>query len=254
MPPECASRVESRTGASKRAFPADRQRWASRRPRRFGGEIGHAGGPSFAAVTGAAGVLAAGPIRDDPQALPALARVGEQPPPSTPVSLPVRTSSHNAAFTRASTTALAGEGRATEITRASVVGAELHMHRDGGVSSIGHGELIAVLLLRQQRGHAVQPAPGLWNGRRGAAMADCCFLAERRPVDADITSQLARPHVVPVRPVKELPIVVPPPRPLSGTDFQRGQHFRFHARVRLLATRSAANKAQPRGCAPSPLR
>jgi hypothetical protein len=34
------------------------------------------------------------------------------------------------------------------------------------VCSIGHDELIAVLLLRQQRGHAMQPAPGLWNGRR----------------------------------------------------------------------------------------
>ncbi len=33
------------------------------------------------------------------------------------------------------------------------------------VCSIGYDELIAVLLLREQRGHAVQPAPGLWNGR-----------------------------------------------------------------------------------------
>jgi len=36
-------------------------------------------------------VLAAGLIRDDPQAHLALARVGEQPPSSTPTSLPVRT-------------------------------------------------------------------------------------------------------------------------------------------------------------------
>ena len=36
-----------------------------------------------------------------------------------------------------------------------------------GVCSIGYDELIAVLLLRQQRGHLVQPAPGLWNGRAG---------------------------------------------------------------------------------------
>jgi len=33
-------------------------------------------------------------------------------------------------------------------------------------------------------------------------MADCCFLAERRPVHAEITSQLAPPHVVPLRPGK----------------------------------------------------
>ena len=39
------------------------------------------------------------------------------------------------------------------------------MHRDVGVCSVGYDELVAVLLLRQQRGHAVQPAPGLWNGR-----------------------------------------------------------------------------------------
>ena len=39
------------------------------------------------------------------------------------------------------------------------------MHPHVGVCSIGYDELIAVLLLRQQRGHAVQPAPGLWNGR-----------------------------------------------------------------------------------------
>jgi len=33
-------------------------------------------------------------------------------------------------------------------------------------------------------------------------MADCCFSAERRPVDAGMTSQLARFHVVPLRPGK----------------------------------------------------
>ena len=49
--------------------------------------------PSFAVITGVAGVLAAGVIRDDLQAHLALARVGEQPPSSTPTSLPVRTSS-----------------------------------------------------------------------------------------------------------------------------------------------------------------
>ena len=47
--------------------------------------------PSFAVITGVAGVLAAGVIRDDLQAHLALARVGEQPPSSTPTSLPVRT-------------------------------------------------------------------------------------------------------------------------------------------------------------------
>jgi hypothetical protein len=66
----------------------------------------------------------------------ALARVGEQPPSSTPTSLPVRTSSDSAALARASTTALAGEGRAAGIARASVVAAVLHMHRDvGGCST-----------------------------------------------------------------------------------------------------------------------
>ena len=68
-----------------------------------------------------------------------------------------------------STPALAGEGRAAGIARASVVGVELHMHPDVGVCSIGYEELIAALLLRQQRGHAVQPAPGLWNGRSSTA-------------------------------------------------------------------------------------
>ncbi len=50
-------------------------------------------------------------------------------------------------------------------SRARVVGVELHAHRDLAVCSIGRDELTAVLLLRQQRGHAAQPAPGLWNGR-----------------------------------------------------------------------------------------
>ena len=40
--------------------------------------------PSFAAIAGVAGVLAAGLIRDDLQARLAAARVGEQPPSSTP--------------------------------------------------------------------------------------------------------------------------------------------------------------------------
>jgi len=116
-------------------------------------------------------VLAAGLIRDNLQAHLSLARVGKQPPSSTPTSLPVWTSSDSAAFMRASTTALADEGRAAGIARASVDGVELHMHRDVDVCSIGYGELIAVLLLRQQREHAVQPAPGLWNGRNRAAFA-----------------------------------------------------------------------------------
>jgi hypothetical protein len=48
----------------------------------------------------------------------------------------------------------------------AVVGVEPHMGRDVGVFEIGYDELTAILLLRHQRGHAVQPAPGLWNGRR----------------------------------------------------------------------------------------
>ena len=48
--------------------------------------------PPVAAIAAVAGVLAAGVIRDDLQAHLALARVGEQPPSSTPTSLPVRTS------------------------------------------------------------------------------------------------------------------------------------------------------------------
>ena len=79
------------------------------------------------------------------------------------------TNSDSAAFARASTTAPAGEGRAGGIARASVVGVELHMHPDVGVCSIRYDELIAVLLLRQQRGYATQPAPGLWNGRDARA-------------------------------------------------------------------------------------
>jgi hypothetical protein len=47
----------------------------------------------------------------------------------------------------------------------SVVGVKLHMHRDVVLCSIEHDELTAVLLLRQQLGHAAQPVPRLWNGR-----------------------------------------------------------------------------------------
>ena len=53
--------------------------------------------PSFAAVAGVAGVLAAGLIRDNLQAHLAPARVGEQPPSSTPTSLSVRTTFHHLA-------------------------------------------------------------------------------------------------------------------------------------------------------------
>jgi hypothetical protein len=42
-------------------------------------------------------------------------------------ALSLRTSSDSAAFARASRTALAGEGRAAGIARASVVGVELHI-------------------------------------------------------------------------------------------------------------------------------
>ena len=53
--------------------------------------------PSFVAIAGVAGVLAAGVIRDDVQAHLAVARVGEQPPSSTPTSLPVWTTSKSEA-------------------------------------------------------------------------------------------------------------------------------------------------------------
>jgi len=46
--------------------------------------------PSFAAIAGVTGVLTAGLIRDNLQAHLAPAPVGEQPPSSTPASLPVR--------------------------------------------------------------------------------------------------------------------------------------------------------------------
>jgi hypothetical protein len=78
-------------------------------------------------------------------------------------------------------------------------------------------------------------------------MADRCFLAVRRPVDADIPSQLAWPHVVPLRPGKGAADRRLPPRLPSRTAFQRRECLRFHARIRLLATRSPANTAQPRG-------
>jgi hypothetical protein len=47
------------------------------------------------------------------------------------------------------------------------------MHPDVGVCSIRYDELIAVLLLRQQRGHAVQPGAGLvkWTTNFGSALA-----------------------------------------------------------------------------------
>jgi hypothetical protein len=61
------------------------------------------------------------------------------------------------------------------------------MHRDVGVCSIGHDELTAVLLLRQQCGHAVQPAPGLWNGRERVLRSDCSFAANAVIVD-DVTA------------------------------------------------------------------
>jgi hypothetical protein len=52
------------------------------------------------------------------------------------------------------------------------------MHPGVGVYSIGYDELIAVLLLRQQHGHAVQPAPDLWNGRSSTATLS---VVPRRP-------------------------------------------------------------------------
>ena len=95
-----------------------------------------------------------------------------------PPSLLDGTSSDSAAFARTSTTALAGDARAAGIAPAYVVGVELHMHLDAGDCWIGHDALTAVLLLRQQRGHAVQAAPRLWNGRAPGVSRDGCSLGE----------------------------------------------------------------------------
>ena len=87
---------------------------------------------------------------------------------TTNASPPVRTNSNSGAFARASTIALAGEGRAAGIARA-------RGRREGAYASSRRRLLdwlrraIAILLLRRQRGHAVQLAPGMWNGRRGRA-------------------------------------------------------------------------------------
>ena len=63
-------------------------------------------------------------------------------------------------------------------------------------------------------------------GRRGAAMADCCFLGRTGGASTP-TSRRSSPGPTWCRCVqaKELPIVVPPPRPPGGTGFQRGQRF-----------------------------
>ena len=113
-----------------------------------------------------------------------------------------RTRSDSAAFARASTTTLAGEGRAAGIACVSSAAWSLHMHPAVGVCSIGYDEQITVLLLRQERGHQTRSDRGFWSGRRGAAVADCCFPGERRSVDGGTTSQIARLHVVPLRPGK----------------------------------------------------
>ena len=49
-------------------------------------------------------------------------------------------------------------------------------------------------------------------------MADCCFLVERRSVDAAMTSQVARRHVCRSVQAKEPPIVVAPPRPKRNNE------------------------------------
>ena len=100
--------------------------------------------------------------------------------PANEAPLPGWKSSDSAAFGRASTTALGGEARAARVARACVVGVELHAHRDVAVCLIECDELTAVLLLRQQRGHAAQSAPGLWNGRERALSARRCACAERQ--------------------------------------------------------------------------
>ncbi len=87
---------------------------------------------------------------------------------TTDTSPPVQPNSRGEAFARASTIAIAGEGRAAGIARAR--------GRPKGAYASSLRRLldwlrraIAILLLRRQRGHAVQPAPGMWNGRRGRA-------------------------------------------------------------------------------------
>ena len=96
-------------------------------------------------------------------------------------SLPLWTISNSAAFGRAGSAALAGERRAAGIARVSVLGVQLRVNRDVGLCSIEHDELTAVLLLRQQRGHAAQPVPRLWNGRKASVLARWRQASARRP-------------------------------------------------------------------------
>jgi hypothetical protein len=50
-------------------------------------------------------------------------------------------------------------------------------------------------------------------------MADCCFLVERRSVDAAMTSQVGRRHVLPLRPSR------------GAADRRRSSSFQAVARV-----------------------
>jgi hypothetical protein len=60
-------------------------------------------------------------------------------------------------------------------------------------------------------------------------MADCCFPAERRSVDEGTTSQLARLHVVPLRPGKGAA-----DRRRSSSSFPQARR-RLHRVLALLA-------------------
>ena len=104
------------------------------------------------------------------------------------------TSSDSAAFARASTTALAGEGRATGIARASVVGVELHAHRDVTVCSIGHDELIAVLLLRQQRGYRRAAGAGLVEWTKSTTASSRCRNSSASPASGSHVQAACLPN------------------------------------------------------------
>jgi hypothetical protein len=76
----------------------------------------------------------------------------------------------------------------------SVAGARLCMHHNVVVCSIGDAERTVPFPLHHEGDPFDRPRPDYRRGRRGAATADCCFFAERRPSDACVMSQLAALH------------------------------------------------------------
>ena len=152
--------------------------------------------PSFAAIAGVAGVLAAGLTATTCKRARAVARVGEQPPSSTPTSLPVRTTCGSTRVRATGTRQRNGEAgaasREADADHTWLVG--LHLRNANPDTAADLVLRLALAVRPDQQRRRASPVWLLTQGERKPPSADRAV--DRRLLDCSIPAVWSAPPLL----------------------------------------------------------